>query len=88
MSIPAMILPSSMLLFSIAVALIVSTINLFYKAQALKLERAQAKKQLAEKMYRMVCWLFVIAVVALIAGVYLFNWYVSHSLIVPTDNIS
>ena len=88
MNIPAMILPSSMLLFSIAVALIVSTISLVYKAKALELERAKRKKELAKEINHMVYWLFAIAVITLIIGVILFQWYVSHSLIVSTDNVS
>lgn len=90
MNIRAIILPSSMLLFSIAVALIVSTISLIYKAKVLELEgvRNKKKKDLAKEIKCMVNVLFIIAVITLISGFFIFQGYVSNSLIVSTDNVT
>ncbi|TRZ92771.1 MAG: hypothetical protein D4R82_06415 [Dehalococcoidia bacterium] len=81
---PTITLPSSMLLFSIGVALLVSMISLHYKAKSLALERAGQKKALAKEIERNIYRIFAVAVFALICGVILMQWYLTSLLRTPT----
>ena len=84
MTAPAIILPSSMLLFSIGVALMVAMISLHYKAKSLALERARQKKELGKEIEGNIYRIFAVVIFTLICGAILLQWYLTSLLRTPT----